>query len=107
MQKLCFDFDVAPFTSGVFAFTLQAMDSVGNIGVRTYTLTVAPVTVLTNTALVNGSAGVPYSQVLARFDAGSPVTWSVAPGSRLPPGLNVFAGGIISGTPTQARAYPF
>ena len=96
-----------PLAQGTFSFTLQATDLDGNIGVRTFTLTVAPFTLYTSTQLADGSVGTAYSQQLVSFDSTSSVSWSIAPGSALPPGLGVSSAGVISGTPTAANYYGF
>ncbi|MBV8842327.1 MAG: putative Ig domain-containing protein, partial [Bryobacterales bacterium] len=101
-----YDLTCQPMGTGTFTFTLQATDSMGNIGVRTYTINFVPFTLLSN-QLANGSVGAPYSQQLITFDNGSTVTWSLQPGSSLPPGLVLSASGQISGTPTKAGVYSF
>src|SRR5262249_17453169 len=47
--------------------------------------------------------GVLYSQPLVALDS-APVTWSLAPGSAMPPGLNL-SGNTLAGMPTQAGSY--
>ena len=89
---------------GVHSFTLQVLDSLGNLGVRTFTWTVGQFAVL-STALANGSVGVPYSQTLQT--AGGAVTWTLASGSTPPAGLSLSSGGTISGTPTAAGTFSF
>jgi hypothetical protein len=96
-----------PSAPGTYSFTLQAQDSVGNIGVRTFTFIISPITVSFATAQPDGSIGLAYSQVIKTFDAAGAVTWSVAPGSTLPPGVNVLSSGLLSGTPTTAGNYSF
>jgi hypothetical protein len=96
-----------PLSQGTFTFTLKAVDSLGNTGVSTFTLTVAPFTLYTTTQLADGSVGTAYSQQLLSFDSTSTVSWSIAPGSALPPGLGVSPAGVISGTPTAANYYSF
>ena len=59
---------------------------------------------ITTSTLENGRTGLTYSQaLLATGD--TPVTWTVETGS-LPGGLTL-SGGIISGTPLEAGAFPF
>ena len=95
-----------PLEAGTFSFTLRAQDSTGNIGVRTFTLTVASVTVPFSN-LFDGSVGVAYSQPLLAFNENPPTTWSVSATSILPPGLSLSTAGLLSGTPTQAGTFSF
>jgi hypothetical protein len=89
-----------PLAPGTFTFTLQAVDTVGNVGARTFTIAFAPFWLGTSTALADGSVGVAYSQAL--FNSGS-VVWSAVSG--MPPGLTVSPAGVISGTPSQAGTF--
>ena len=95
-----------PLAAGAFSITLHAQDSVGNIGVRTFTFSVASLTLLSQ-SLADASVGVAYSQALTAFDNGGPVIWSVQSGSVLPPGLTLSTDGVVSGAPTQAGTYGF
>jgi hypothetical protein len=90
--------------AGSYTTTLQVVDSVGNLGARNFTTTVAPFNTL-NTQLKNGSVGVPYSQTLQT--SGGAATWALASGSTMPPGLSISAGGTIGGTPTTAGTFTF
>jgi hypothetical protein len=96
-----------PQTPGAYPVTLRADDSVGNIAVRSFTITVTSTTLSSPTTLPDASVGTPYSQPLVAFDTTSAVTWSLATGSLMPPGLGVTAGGIVSGTPTVRGVYSF
>src|SRR5262249_17911259 len=79
-------------------------------GVRTFTLVITQFVSLTGSvtgSLADGSLGVPYSQNLLPFDSAGTVTWNVAFGSALPPGLNLSPAGVVSGIPTVAGKYFF
>lgn len=65
----------------------------------------APLAISTTT-LVNGSVGVAYNQSLTATGGIAPYTWTIASGA-LPAGLNLSAGGTISGTPTTAGTSSF
>jgi hypothetical protein len=95
--------------SGTFTFTIRAEDSIGNIGVRTFTLRVAPFAMITGNTLPDGSVGVPYTVTLtALTSAAGALTWSTVPTSaQLPPGLTLAADGIIAGSPTTAGTFSF
>jgi hypothetical protein len=96
-----------PLALGLQTFTLRAEDSAGNVGVRTFTFYVTPVTPFTNANLHDASVGVAYAQDLIAFDSAGGVTWTIAFGSALPPGLNLSPAGVIGGTPTSAGNYSF
>ncbi|MSU57844.1 MAG: hypothetical protein EXS35_06625 [Pedosphaera sp.] len=56
--------------------------------------------------LSTGRVAVAYSQTFTVTGGSSPYTWSLAPGTpALPPGLNLSAGGNLTGTPTVAGTY--
>jgi hypothetical protein len=96
-----------PLETGPQSFTLHAQDSVGNIGVRTFTLTVSPFTRFTGNALQDATAGTFFTQSILTWDNTGTPAWSITPGSALPPGLNLSNAGVISGTPTVAGNYAF
>ncbi len=95
-----------PLTTGTFSFTLQVQDSLGNIGVRTFTIVISPFSLYTTT-LNDASVGVAYSSQIPVWDNTGTVTFSVNPSSAMPAGLAVSSGGLISGTPTQAGTFSF
>src|ERR1700730_17171440 len=65
----------------------------------------APLAVTTS-SLPGGTAGSSYPATTLQASGGvSPYTWSLGYGT-LPAGLNLAAGGAISGTPTVAGSYP-
>jgi hypothetical protein len=98
-------------------FTAQAMDSKGNTGSLTFTLTVqifvsesGPSTI-NSTLSPNATAGILYSNTIQQYGAVGAVTWSSTSGA-LPPGsftLTTGAGGngVLSGTPSTAGTYVF
>ena len=67
-----------------------------------YNSTVAgdPPPTITTTSLPGGTQGVAYSQTLTAGGGNPPYSWTLVPGSSLPAGLTLSAGGVISGTPT-------
>ena len=73
-------------------------------------ITTPPITLLISTAaLPSAVTGQPYSATLTALGGIPPVSadsWSLVGGS-LPPGLNLSAAGIISGTPTVVGTFPF
>ncbi len=93
-------------STGTFTFTLKATDSVGNIGVRVFTINVLPEQLFTTVTLANGSVNDQYSQQLLAWDNAGTVGWSIAGGSALPAGLSL-NGATISGIPSAAGSYSF
>ncbi len=93
------------FAPGTYSFTIQAVDSVGNVGVRTFTMVIAPIAILgSGTILEDASIGVLYSHVFTSA-SGASVTWATVAGSLLPPGLGISPAGVLSGTPTAAGTF--
>jgi large repetitive protein len=107
-----------PLAAGTFTFTLQAADSATpthNIGVRTFTLVVSPVTIFTNgftsnsgqLALPDASVAQAYSQQMTAWNNAGTTNWAVAGGSSLPSGLTLAADGRLSGAPASAGNFSF
>jgi hypothetical protein len=91
-----------PTSAGVTTFTVQAIDSQGNGGIRQYSLSVANVTYLPAT-LPNGTQGIAYSQQLS-VSGGVPTYVYQVMGS-LPAGLTLSSSGLLSGTPTVSGTF--
>jgi Putative Ig domain len=70
-------------------------------------LKISPATLaVTTTSLPAGAATSPYPSTTLQATGGvSPYTWALASGSSLPTGLNLSAGGVLSGTPAAAGPY--
>jgi large repetitive protein len=96
-----------PTQAGNFAFTAAAQDIWGASVSGSFTLAItAKLAITTSPPLPNGAVGSPYS---LQFTAtGSPpFNWTVISGA-LPAGLTLNAStGLLSGTPTTARASQF
>lgn len=96
-----------PQAPGTYSFTIDATDSLGNFGARTFTFTASSTTISVVSTQPDGVVGVPYSQQLTAFDAYGPVTWSLTPGTTNPPGISISTAGVLNGTPTTAGFYSF
>lgn len=97
-------------TAGTYPMLVQATQSgnTGNYGTRVLTVVETPISVTTNSTLAAATAGTAYSQSLAASGATGSLTWSLAPGDLLPPGLSLDASsGAISGTPSNTGGYAF
>jgi hypothetical protein len=90
-------------SAGAYTFTITATDAVGCLGSRVYTLTVnCPTITIGPASLPNATVGVSYGPVSITASGGTaPYSFTIVSGS-LPPGLNLSAAGILSGTPTLA-----
>jgi len=96
-----------PTTAGTSNFTVHVADGIST-ATQTFSINIGllPLTIAT-TSLLNGHAGVAYSQTLAASGGGGTYTWSLFAGL-LPAGLSLAtATGVISGTPTTAGTSNF
>jgi uncharacterized repeat protein (TIGR01451 family) len=83
---------------GKFNFTVQALDSIGSRGTRSYEMSISNITI-NPVILPAGAIGEAYSQTLTASGGVAPYKFSIVSGS-LPPGLGI-NGDAISGTPSQ------
>ncbi len=97
-----------PTGSGSSTFQIQATDSGGNDGFRTYNLNTGTSGSLTvnPASLPNGTQGTAYSQTVSASGGTGPYTFSISSGS-LPTGLSLSSGGAITGTPSASGAFSF
>ncbi|MFN7973831.1 MAG: Ig domain-containing protein [Acidobacteriota bacterium] len=99
-----------PTTAGTFNFDVTATDVTGCTGVRSYSLTINPITcgtiTLSPASLPNGVINVAYNQVVTAGGGTAPYTFTVTAGA-LPTGLTLFLNGQISGIPTTAGTFNF
>lgn len=90
-----------PVQTGKYTFLVRATDKAGNFAVRSFRLEITPVRITSNTELPYANQGSSYTAVLSATGGTGPLTWSVTPGSRLPGGLTLTPGGVLSGTPND------
>jgi len=99
-----------PTTSGTYAFGIRATDPSdppNNYAGLVFTLNVTPIIVNTSSALPLGNIGIEYTQMLTAAGGTGAITWTVAAGSYLPPGLTLASNGALSGTPAATGQYNF
>src|ERR1700722_2288253 len=97
-----------PTAAGSFTFTITVTDSAGFSSSEQFTVVVSTIGITTTSPLPPATVNVAYSVTFAAAGGLTPLTWSVASGSTLPPGLTlVSATGVLSGTPTQAGTFTF
>jgi fibronectin type 3 domain-containing protein len=99
-----------PTAVGVFTFDVQAANGTAPDAVMTFDLTIgAAVTgapVITSTSpLPGGTQGAAYSYTFTATGTAT-IAWAQVGGS-LPPGLNLTAGGVLSGTPATTGMFTF
>ncbi|NTU85558.1 MAG: hypothetical protein HGA45_40425, partial [Chloroflexales bacterium] len=63
--------------------------------------------ITTASPLPAGLVGDPYRTTFEATGGTPPYSWAVAPGSKLPTGLELAATGVLSGTPTAAGTFTF
>lgn len=98
-----------PTTATSYGFTMTATDSLGNSGGLSYSVTIAPPTIIiAPNVMPTGIQGTLYAQSLGASGGIFPYTYSLTVGS-LPPGLfiNFPTIGVISGTPTSTGTTNF
>jgi hypothetical protein len=99
-----------PTTAGTPSFSITVTDSAQNTASATFSMTIAAgVTISTPGTLTGGYQGAVYpGETLAAVGGsgtGYTWAWAAASGSALPAGLNLSAGGAISGTPTAGGTF--
>ena len=97
-----------PAAGGAYPFTVEARDADGNAGSRQYTLTVGsdpPLAVLT-TWLARATEQVAYNAKLEASGGTPPYRWEIVSGV-LPAGVQLSAGGSLSGTPAEPGQFLF
>jgi hypothetical protein len=102
-----------PTTSGTFRFYLGATDSSTGAGPYTATsdyssfeVVIDPAVTLSPTTLSAATIGRSYSQTLTATGGNGSYTFAIVAG-RLPAGLSLSAGGVISGTPTEGSYFSY
>src|ERR1019366_8750947 len=96
---------IVPTLNGsIDAFATTPTDLVADI--FSYFAPISPLNI-TTTSLPSATLNFQYSGTLGASGGVPPYTWSLTSGSSLPPGLNLDASGLISGTPTVTGTYPF
>ncbi len=96
-----------PTSSGSYAFTITATDSLGFTGSQAYSFTVnVPTIVITPATLPAATGSIAYNQALTASGGNGGYTFSLSTGA-LPAGVTLSSAGVISGTPTATGSYSF
>jgi large repetitive protein len=95
-------------TSRTYTVLVEAADAAGVAapGFRQFILNVSPLSITTN-SIPYGNVGSAYNTTFIATGGTGSLSWSVPFGYYLPPGLNLAANGILSGTPTETGQFYF
>lgn len=102
-----------PTDLGTTSFTVQVLDASAPEQMATALLSITvsmdtgPALAITTSSLARGQVGVAYSVDLMATGGLAPYAWELEAASTLPPGLNLAAGGQLSGSPTVAGRFTF
>lgn len=100
-----------PTAAGIVAFTVKAADAYGDSASQLYSIKVSyPSMSVTATALPTAYLGSAYPSTTLAATGGTGVkanySWSLANSTTLPAGMQLSAGGAITGTPTGTTTGP-
>ena len=98
-----------PTAAGSTTFSVQLTDSARppvSVQKQLSINIVAPLSITTS-SLPSGVAGLGYTTTLQSSGGVTPIAWTLASGSSLPPGLSLNSSGTISGLPSAAGASTF
>jgi hypothetical protein len=96
-----------PTSSGNYAFTATATDSLSVAGSQAYNLSISPATLtITPTTLYPGERGIFQEDLLDASGGTAPYTFAVTSGA-LPGGITLDSDGYLSGVPGSAGTYTF
>jgi large repetitive protein len=95
-----------PTATGTFSFSVKLTDANGQTTTKATSVTIAAGVTTNFAAPPSGAVGAAYSYRLTATGGTRPYTWSVKTG-KLPPGIKLNSGGVLSGTPTTAGRYSF
>ncbi len=98
-----------PTSTGTFRFLVRAADAanIANYGTRQFVLRVTPLEITSQTGLPYANQDSSYRQTITYTGNTGTVSFSVASGSVLPPGMSLSAAGLLSGTPQSPGRYDF
>ena len=94
-----------PVTSGNFGFTVIAVDNIGSVGARSYTISTGMILV-SPSSLPNGQVNTAYAATITATGGQAPYNFAIAAGN-LPVGLTLTSSGQLSGIPTMAGTSSF
>lgn len=93
--------------AGTYNFTVQVTDAASASASQPLAIVVHDLPSITTATLPNWTKNLAgYTQTLAATGGTGPYTWAITAGAQ-PTGLNLSAGGVLSGTPTAAGPFTF
>lgn len=90
-----------PTTTGIYSFTVKAVDAIGSFQIKTLTLVILEID--NDTPMPQAVLNEQYAEILTLAVSPGEETWELVSGS-LPPGLTLDPSGVISGVPTGPLA---
>ena len=96
-----------PTTAGTFPFTVTATDQNGASASLPLSIVVNPSVAINPNTPPQGTVGARYADQLSATGGTGTLTFTLAGGTTLPPGLSLSNTGLITGTPTTAGTFPF
>ena len=94
-------------TPGAYTFTVTVTDVSGASASASLTIVVNPSVAINPNTPPQGTVGAPYADQLSATGGIGTLTFALASGTTLPPGLSLSNAGLITGTPTTAGTFPF
>ncbi len=96
-----------PTAEGLFSFTVQVEDSLGDTDTQDLTIdSLATLTILTESPLPDGTLSVSYDETFTVAGGTPSYTWSMTAGT-LAQGLSVGTDGHLAGTPEETGTFDF
>ncbi len=100
-----------PTQAGNFTVTVLVMDTRGVTATRSFPLIVVeaipPLEITTGSPLKEGQTETAYTVTFGATGGRPPYQWAVLEEGGLPPGLELSAGGVLSGTPSEPGTFEF
>jgi len=95
-----------PEAAGTYSFTLEVYDSTGANGRANISIEILPMEIAT-TQLPDGAVGLGYNASLSTNGGFPAITWQLVGSSQLPPGLQLYDDGTITGVPSTSGLFQF
>jgi hypothetical protein len=94
-----------PTKAGAYTFAIEVTDALGSKGAKRAYVTISPNHIVST--LPPGVYDQPYSFQLRTIEKQQSLLWTVAPTDRLPVGLKLTPGGLLTGIPAETGPFTF